>query len=107
MAWLAVVTAGILEVGFASMLKLSNNFTKIWPSIGFLVFATGSFSLLAWSLKVLPIGTAYAVWTGIGAAGTAILGMLIFKDPVSVSRITAIAFIITGVVLLNFSSATH
>ena len=107
MAWLAVVTAGILEVGFASMLKLSNNFTKIWPSIGFLVFATGSFSLLAWSLKVLPIGTAYAVWTGIGAAGTAILGMIIFKDPVSVSRITAIVFIITGVVLLNFSSATH
>jgi quaternary ammonium compound-resistance protein SugE len=107
MAWLAVVTAGFLEVGFASMLKLSNNFTKIWPSIGFLVFATGSFSLLAWSLKVLPIGTAYAVWTGIGAAGTAILGMLIFKDPVSVSRITAIALIITGVVLLNFSSATH
>jgi quaternary ammonium compound-resistance protein SugE len=107
MAWLAVITAGFLEVGFASMLKLSNNFTKIWPSIGFLVFATGSFSLLAWSLKVLPIGTAYAVWTGIGAAGTAILGMLIFKDPVSVSRITAIVFIITGVVLLNFSSATH
>ena len=107
MAWLAVVTAGFLEVGFASMLKLSNNFTKIWPSIGFLVFATGSFSLLAWSLKVLPIGTAYAVWTGIGAAGTAILGMLIFKDPVSVSRITAIVFIVTGVVLLNFSSATH
>jgi quaternary ammonium compound-resistance protein SugE len=107
MAWLAVITAGFLEVGFASMLKLSNNFTKIWPSIGFLVFATGSFSLLAWSLKVLPIGSAYAVWTGIGAAGTAILGMLIFKDPVSVSRITAIVFIITGVVLLNFSSATH
>lgn len=107
MAWLAVITAGFLEIGFASMLKLSNNFTKIWPSIGFLVFATGSFSLLAWSLKVLPIGTAYAVWTGIGAAGTAILGMLVFKDPVSVSRITAIVFIITGVVLLNFSSATH
>jgi quaternary ammonium compound-resistance protein SugE len=107
MAWLAVITAGFLEVGFASMLKLSNNFTKIWPSVGFLVFATGSFSLLAWSLKVLPIGTAYAVWTGIGAAGTAILGMLIFKDPVSVSRITAIAFIITGVVLLNFSSTNH
>ena len=107
MTWLAVITAGFLEVGFASMLKLSNNFTKIWPSIGFLVFATGSFSLLAWSLKVLPIGSAYAVWTGIGAAGTAILGMLIFKDPVSVSRITAIVFIVTGVVLLNFSSATH
>jgi len=107
MAWLAVITAGVLEVGFATMLKLSNNFTKTWPSIGFLVFASGSFSLLAWSLKVLPIGTAYAVWTGIGAAGTAILGMVFFKDPVSVARITAIAFIVTGVVLLNFSSSSH
>ena len=75
MAWLAVITAGLLEVGFATMLTLSNNFTKIWPSIVFLVFASGSFSLLAWSLKTLPIGTAYAVWTGIGAAGTAILGL--------------------------------
>ena len=107
MAWLAVITAGLLEVGFATMLKLSNNFTKIWPSIGFLVFAWGSFSLLAWSLKVLPIGTAYAVWTGIGAAGTAILGMVLFKDPVSIARITAIAFIIAGVILLNFSSSSH
>ena len=107
MAWLAVITAGVLEVGFATMLKLSDNFTKTWPSIGFLVFASGSFSLLAWSLKVLPLGTAYAVWTGIGAAGTAILGMVLFKDPVSVARITAIAFIVTGVVLLNFSSSSH
>ena len=107
MAWLAVITAGLLEVGFATMLKLSNNFTKVWPTIGFLVFASASFSLLGWSLKVLPIGTAYAVWTGIGAAGTAILGMVFFKDPVSLARITAIAFIIAGVVLLNFSSSNH
>ena len=102
-----MITAGILEVGFASMLKLSNNFTKVWPTIGFLIFASGSFSLLAWSLKVLPIGTAYAVWTGIGAAGTAILGMIFFKDPVSLARITAIAFIIAGVILLNISSSNH
>ena len=107
MAWIAVIAAGLLEVGFATMLKLSSNFTKLWPSIAFLAFASGSFSLLAWSLKVLPIGTAYAVWTGIGAAGTAILGMIVFKDPVSLSRITAIAFIIAGVILLNFSSAGH
>jgi quaternary ammonium compound-resistance protein SugE len=107
MAWIAVITAGLLEVGFASMLKLSNGFTKLWPSLGFIVFAAGSFSLLSWSLKVLPIGTAYAVWTGIGAAGTAILGMIIFKDPVSIARITAIAFIIAGVILLNFSSSNH
>ena len=107
MAWLAVITAGFLEVGFATMLKLSNNFTKIWPSIGFLIFASGSFSLLAWSLKILPIGTAYAVWTGIGAAGTAILGMVFFKDPVSFARIMAIVLIVTGVILLNVSSASH
>ena len=107
MAWIAVITAGVLEVGFATMLKLSSGFTKIWPSLGFIVFAVGSFSLLSWSLKVLPIGTAYAVWTGIGAAGTAILGMIVFKDPVSIARITAIAFIITGVILLNFSSSNH
>ena len=107
MAWIAVITAGVLEVGCASMLKLSNNFTKLWPTIGFLVFASGSFSLLAWSLKTLPIGTAYAVWTGIGAAGTAILGMILFKDPVSLGRITAIAFIITGVILLNYTSSNH
>ena len=107
MAWIAVITSGLLEVGFATMLKLSNGFTKIWPSVGFIVFAAGSFSLLSWSLKVLPIGTAYAVWTGIGAAGTAILGMIIFKDPVSIARITAIAFIVVGVILLNFSSSSH
>jgi len=107
MAWIAVIIAGVLEVGFATMLKLSSGFTKLWPSLGFLVFAAGSFSLLSWSLKVLPVGTAYAVWTGIGAAGTAIVGMIFFKDPVSVARITAIVFIITGVILLNFSSSSH
>jgi quaternary ammonium compound-resistance protein SugE len=107
MAWIAVITAGILEVGFATMLKLSSGFTKIWPSLGFLVFAAGSFSLLSWSLKVLPVGTAYAVWTGIGAAGTAIVGMIFFKDPVSVARISAIVFIIAGVILLNFSSSSR
>lgn len=107
MAWIAVITAGFLEVGFATMLKLSNGFTKIWPSLGFLVFAAGSFSLLSWSLKVLPVGTAYAVWTGIGAAGTAIVGMIFFKDPVSVARISAIAFIVAGVILLNFSSSSQ
>lgn len=107
MAWIAVITAGFLEVGFATMLKLSSGFTKLWPSIGFLFFAVGSFSLLSWSLKTLPIGTAYAVWTGIGAAGTATLGMIVFKDPVSIARITAIAFIVTGVILLNFSSSNH
>ena len=80
---------------------------KIW-GIGIAVISMALSGALLWySLKEIPIGTAYAVWTGIGAAGTAILGMIIFKDPVSVARITAIVFIITGVVLLNFSSSSH
>ena len=70
--------------------------------------AAGSFALLSWAVRDLPIGTAYAVWTGIGAAGTAVLGMVLFRDPVTVSRLTAIALIVGGVVLLNIEGAgTH
>ncbi|HYN56061.1 MAG TPA: multidrug efflux SMR transporter [Motilibacterales bacterium] len=101
MAWLAVIVAGLLEVVFATMLKLSENFSRVWPTVGFAVAAVLSFSLLSWSLKVLPIGTAYAVWTGIGAAGTAAVGMLVFDDPATLVRIGGIAMIIGGVVLLN------
>ena len=105
MAWLAVITAGFLEVGFASMLKLSNNFTKIWPSIGFLVFATGSFSLLAWSLKALPIGTAYAVWTGMGAVGVAILGIILFKESVDWLRLLSLTLVIAGIIGLKLTDS--
>jgi len=105
MAWLAVVVAGLFEVAFATALKLSENFTRLWPTVGFLVAATVSFSLLAWSLRVLPVGTAYAVWTGIGAAGTAVVGMIAFSDPVTAARLAGIALVIGGVVLLNVGGA--
>jgi quaternary ammonium compound-resistance protein SugE len=105
MAWLAVIVAGLLEVVFATMLKLSENFTRLWPTVGFAVASVLSFSLLSWSLKVLPVGTAYAVWTGIGAAGTALVGMVVFDDPVNMARISGIAMIIAGVVLLNAGGA--
>lgn len=101
MAWFAVIVAGLLEIVFATLLKLSDNFTRIWPTVGFAVASIISFSLLSWALKELPIGTAYAVWTGIGAAGTAVLGMIVFSDPVTFARIGAIAMIVGGVVLLN------
>ena len=104
MAWLAVITAGLLEVGFATMLKLSNNFTKLWPSIGFLVFASGSFSLLAWSLKVLPIGTAYAVWTGIGGVGTLLIGIIYFGDSASIWRLLSALLIVIGIVGLKLAN---
>jgi quaternary ammonium compound-resistance protein SugE len=107
MAYLAVIVAGLFEIGFATFLKFSNGFSRLLPSIGFLVCAGVSFFLLSWSLKTLPIGTAYAIWTGIGAAGTALLGMLFFNDPWSLSRIFAIGLIIAGVVLLNLSGASH
>lgn len=105
MAWLAVVVAGLFEVGFATSLKLSDGFSRLLPTVSFLVCAGISFGLLSWSLRELPIGTAYAVWTGIGAAGTALLGMAVFGDPATAMRLSAIALIIGGVVLLNVSSA--
>ena len=83
MAWLLVVVAGLLETGFAVCLKLSHGFTRLWPTIAFAVFALGSFGLLTLSLKKLDVGPAYAVWTGIGAAGTAIYGMVFLGDLVS------------------------
>lgn len=107
MAYLAVIVAGLFEIGFATFLKLSNGFTKLLPSLGFAICAGASFYLLSWSLKTLPIGTAYAIWTGIGAAGTAVLGMFAFNDPVTFGRILAIAFIVGGVILLNFTGASH
>ena len=101
MAWLAVITAGFLEIGFATMLKLSSGFTRLWPSLGFIVFAAGSFSLLSWSLKVLPIGTAYAVWTGIGIIGVFTYGLFILKDPISVKNIIFVGMILIGIVGLK------
>jgi quaternary ammonium compound-resistance protein SugE len=107
MAYVAVLIAGLFEIGFATFLKFSAGFTKLWPSLGFLVCAGISFYLLSFSLKTLPVGTAYAIWTGIGAAGTAVLGMLAFNDPVTFSRILAIALIVGGVILLNLTGASH
>ncbi|MBJ7455031.1 MAG: multidrug efflux SMR transporter [Thermoleophilia bacterium] len=106
MVWLAVIVAGLLEVGFAVCLKASDNFTRPLPSVGFVAFAAASFGLLSWALaRGVPIGSAYAAWTGIGAAGTALLGMTAFGDPATLARGMAIALIIGGVVLLNVSSA--
>ena len=101
MAWLALFVAGLLEVAFATLLKLSDGFSRLWPTLGFVVAAVGSFALLSWAVRDLPVGTAYAVWTGIGAVGTALLGMILFGEPVTPGRITAIALIVGGVVLLN------
>jgi quaternary ammonium compound-resistance protein SugE len=107
MAWLLVVVAGLLETGFAVCLKLSNGFTRLYPTMAFCAFALGSFGLLTLSLKRLDVGPAYAVWTGIGAAGTAIYGMVFMGDVVSVLKIVSISLVIVGVIGLQLTGSTH
>jgi len=107
MAWLLVIVAGFLETGFAVCLKLSHGFTRLWPTIAFAVFALGSFGLLTLSLKKLDVGPAYAVWTGIGAAGTAIYGMIFLGDIVSILKIISISLVIIGVIGLQLSGSAH
>lgn len=107
MAWLLVIVAGLLETGFAVCLKLSHGFTRLWPTIGSCVFALGSFGLLTLSLKKLDVGPAYAVWTGIGATGTAIYGMVFLGDLVSTLKIVSISLVIIGVIGLQLSGSAH
>lgn len=107
MAWLLVVLAGLLETGFAVCLKMSHGFTKLWPTIAFALFALSSFGLLTLALRKLEVGPAYAVWTGIGAAGTVIYGMLFLDEGVSVVKIVAVVLIIAGVVGLNIAGGVH
>ncbi|MEU6721690.1 multidrug efflux SMR transporter [Nonomuraea sp. NPDC046802] len=101
MAWIFVVLAGLFEVAMALSLKLSNGFTHLWWSLSFLFTAVLSFGLLSYALKSLEVGTAYAVWTGVGAAGTAILGMIAMGDSVSLPRLLCIALILCGVIGLR------
>lgn len=103
MAWVFVAVAGVLETAFALCLKASDGFSKPLPTAGFLVFAAGSFSLLALALRDLPVGTAYAVWTGIGAAGTAVAGIVLFGESEAVLRLVSIALIVAGVVGLRLA----
>lgn len=107
MAWLLVVVAGFFETGFAVCLKRSHGFTRLWPTIAFAIFALTSFGLLTLSLRKLDVGPAYAVWTGIGAAGTAIYGMAYLGDTVSTLKIVSISLVIGGVIGLQLSDMSH
>jgi quaternary ammonium compound-resistance protein SugE len=97
----------LLETGFAVCLKLSHGFTRLWPTVAFCVFALGSFGLLTLSLRKLDVGPAYAVWTGIGAAGTAIYGMAFLGDIVSTLKVISISFVIIGVIGLQLSGSAQ
>jgi quaternary ammonium compound-resistance protein SugE len=106
MAWVALVAAGLFETGFAVFLKQSHGFRELWPTLGFATCALTSFGLLTLALRHLEVGPAYAVWTGIGAAGTAAFGMIWLGDSVSTLKLMSIALILAGVVGLNLSGVT-
>ncbi len=107
MVWLAVVVAGLLETGFAISLKQSHGFTRAVPTVLFMVFALASFGLLTWALRRLEVGPAYAVWTGIGAAGTALVGMIWLAESVTVLKIVSISLVIVGVIGLQLSGVSN
>ncbi len=104
MKWLLLIIAGLFEVGWAVGLKYSQGFTKIIPSIFTIVGMIASFYFLAAALKNIPLGTAYAIWTGIGTVGTVILGIVLFKEPVDLIRLICIGLIIIGIVGLKLVS---
>lgn len=106
MAWLWLVLAGLLEIGWAVGLKYTDGFSRLWPSVGTALCMVASFALLSLSLKTLPIGTAYAVWTGIGAAGTAVVGMIFLGEPRELARVGCLVLIVAGVVGLKLVSRT-
>jgi quaternary ammonium compound-resistance protein SugE len=106
MAWVVLVAAGLFETAFAVFLKLSHGLSRPWPTAGFAVCALVSFGLLMTALRDLEVGPAYAVWTGIGAAGAATVGMVAFGDTVSVAKLVSIALVLAGVIGLNLSGVT-
>ncbi|MDH7795407.1 MULTISPECIES: multidrug efflux SMR transporter [unclassified Beijerinckia] len=104
MAWILLLAAGILEVVWAFTMKQSEGFTKLTPSIITLITALASFALLAISMRSLPLGTAYTIWTGIGAIGAFVVGILVLGEQASLPRIIAAALIVSGLVLMKLST---
>ena len=104
MQWLILILAGLLEIGWAVGLKYTDGFTRLWPSVFTLSAMLASVVLLAIAMKTLPVGTAYAVWMGIGAAGTVILGIFLFGESASLLRLASVALILLGVIGLKLAT---
>ncbi|MES2563140.1 MAG: quaternary ammonium compound efflux SMR transporter SugE [Pseudomonadota bacterium] len=104
MAWLYLTLAGLLEIVWAIGLKYTEGFTRIAPSLITIVAMVASVWFLALALKTIPVGTGYAVWTGIGAVGTAILGIVLFSEPATAARIACIGLIVAGILGLKLAS---
>ena len=101
MAWAYLFVAGLFEIGWAVGLKYTDGFTRLWPTLFTVVTMVTSMGLLGVALRSLPVGTAYAVWTGIGAIGTAVVGMILFKEPATVVRLVCLALIVAGILGLK------
>ena len=104
MAWIVLLIAGLFEVGWAVGLKFTEGFTKPIPIVLTAISLVLSMGLLGWSVKTLPLGTAYAVWTGVGAIGTAIVGIVLFKEPATAARLACLALIVAGILGLKVFS---
>ena len=104
MAWLLLVVAGMFEVGWAIGLKYAEGFTRLWPSVFTVAAMIASVALLGIAMKSLPVGTSYAVWVGVGAVGTASLGMALFGEAATLGRLASLGFIVVGIVGLKLSA---
>ena len=104
-AWIMLIVAGLFEVGWAIGLKYTEGFTKLWPSVFTLAALAASMILLAKAATTLPIGTAYGVWVGIGALGAAILGIVLFKEPLTLSRVFFLVLLLISIIGLKMTSA--
>lgn len=104
MAWLILVIAGLFEVGWAIGLKYTDGFSKLWPTVGTVVAMIISLGLLGLAMKTLPVGTAYAIWVGVGAIGTVILGMVLFGEPATPLRLGSLALIVAGILGLKLAT---
>ena len=104
MAWVILFVAGLFEIGWAVGLKYTDGFTRLWPTVATAVALLASMSLLGIALRTLPLGTAYAVWTGIGSVGTAVLGIVLFREPATVMRLVCIGLIVAGIIGLKVAT---
>lgn len=104
MNWIALGVAGLMEVGWAIGLKYTDGFSRLWPSVATIAAMAASFLLLSYSLRSIPVGTAYAIWTGIGATGVALVGMTLLGESASLARIGCIALIVLGIIGLKLTA---
>ena len=104
MSWMVLVLAGLFEIGWAIGLKYTDGFTKLWPTVGTVASMIVSLGLLGVAMKSLPVGTAYAVWVGVGAVGTAILGIVLLGEPANAGRMVSLGLIVAGIVGLKLAS---